>query len=96
MLITNDDRRTFRRMVIEEAVTIKLANSELQGTCKELSSTGMSIQLIEPNLKQGDQVQIFLDTQDSRFPPLDVKGVVLRINEQDGAYIVAVEFQVIK
>lgn len=96
MLITNDERRTFRRMAIETAITIRLGNDELQGTCKDLSSTGMLIKLLEANLNQGDQIQVLLDTQDYRFPPLDVEAKVLRVREQNGMYIVAVEFLAIK
>ena len=96
MLITNDERRIFRRMAIEAAVTVTLGDADLQGTCKDLSSTGMSIQLIEANLNPGDQIQVRLDTRDSRFPPLDVEAKVLRVRDQNGVYIVATEFLTIK
>ena len=96
MLIANDERRIFRRMAIEAAVTVTLGDSVLQGTCKDLSSTGMSIQLIEANLNPDDQIQVLLDTQDYRFCPLDVEAKVLRVREQDGVYIVATEFLTIK
>ena len=96
MLITNDERRIFRRMAIEAPVTITLGDSKLQGTCKDLSSTGMSIQLIKADLNPGDQIQVLLDTHDSRFPPLDVEAEVLRAQEQDGIYIVATEFLTVK
>ncbi len=96
MLIANDDRRIFRRMAIEAGVTVTKGDIELQGTCKDLSSTGMSIQLIDGVLKAGDQIDVLLDTQDSRFPPLNAEAVVLRLHEQDGIYIAAVEFTTVK
>lgn len=96
MLITNDERRVFRRMAIEATVAVTLGDTELQGICKDLSSTGMSIQLNQANLNPGDQIQVRLDTEDSRFPPLDVEAKVLRVREQDGTFIVATEFLTIK
>ena len=96
VLVTNDERRIFRRMAIEAPVTVTLGDTKLQGTCKDLSSTGMSIQLVGPNLNPGDQIQVLLATQDSRFPPLDVEAKVLRVQEQSGGYIVATEFLTMK
>ena len=96
MLVTNDEKRVFRRMAIEAAVTVNLGNTQLQGTCKDLSSTGMLIELHQANLNPGDQIQVLLATQDSRFPPLDVEAKVLRVKKEDGAYVVATEFLKVK
>lgn len=96
MLITNDERRAFRRMAIEAAVTVRLEDTELQGTCKNLSSSGMSIQLHEANLNPKDQIQVVLVTRDHFLPPLNIKAKVLRVQQQGGIYIVATEFLKIK
>lgn len=96
MLITKDDRRVFRRMSIETGVKITKGDTELLGICKDLSSTGMSIQLTEKSLKAGDQIEVLLDTDDSRFPPLNAQAVVLRLLEQDGYYLAAIEFTTVE
>jgi c-di-GMP-binding flagellar brake protein YcgR len=96
VLITNDERRVFRRMAIEAAVTITRGNTQLQGTCKDLSSTGMLLQLHEANLNPDDQIQILLSTHDSRFPPLDVEARVVRVTKEDHMFIVATEFLTVK
>ena len=96
MLITNDERRDFRRMAIEAAAKITIGNTQLQGTCKDLSSTGMLVELNEAYLNPGDRVKIVLSTHDSRFPPLDVEARIVRVNEEGGVFIVATEFLTVK
>jgi c-di-GMP-binding flagellar brake protein YcgR len=96
VLITNDERRDFRRMDIEAAATITMGNTQLQGTCKDLSSTGMLVELNEAFLNPDDIVQIVLSTHDSRFAPLDVEARIVRVNEEDGVFIVATEFVTVK
>jgi hypothetical protein len=96
VLITQDDRRAFHRMAIETGVKVTKGESELQGICKDLSSTGMSIQLTDKSLKAGDQIEVLLDTDHPSFPPLNAQAVVLRLLEQDGHYLAAIEFTTVK
>lgn len=96
MLTAKNDRRVFRRMEIEAGVKIMKGDTELQGVCKDLSSTGMSIELTQSQLKEGDQIQVMLATQDSRFPPLNADATVLRTSEQNGDFIVSVQFLTVK
>jgi len=96
VLITNEERRVFRRMAIEAAVTITLGDNQIQGTCKDLSSSGMLIQILEPSVNPDDKIRVVLTTQNSRFPPLDVEAKVLRVKNEDGAYLVATEFLSVK
>lgn len=92
MLITQDDRRDFRRMAIEADVKITKNSQNLKGICKDLSSTGMSIQLTDLSLQAEDEIEIQLDTKNSSFPPLIADAKVLRVSEVDNYYIVAIEF----
>ena len=96
MLTAKNDRRVFRRMEIEAGVKIIKGDIELQGICNDLSGTGMSIQLPRADLKAGDQIQVMLDTQDSRFPPLNADAKILRASEQNGNFTVSVEFVTVK
>ena len=92
MLIAKDDRRIFQRMAIETSVLVTKGDIKLQGICKDLSSTGMSIQLIDGTLKADDQIEILVDTHNSSFSPLNAEAIILRIQEDNGVQIVAVEF----
>ena len=96
MLITQDDRRAFRRMAIEADVKITKDSQNLKGICKDLSSTGMSIQLTDLSLQAEDEISIRLDTKNSSFPPLIADAKVLRVSEVDGCYIAAIEFTQVK
>ena len=96
MLIQNDERRAFRRMAIEAPVIITADNVEITGTCKDLSSTGMSVQLPESNLIAGMNIKLLLRTDNERFPPLDVKAKVLRVNAKGDGFLMAAEFTEVK
>lgn len=96
VLIAKDDRRIFQRMAIEADVVITKGATTLKGVCKDLSSTGMSIQLNGGVLSPGDKVEILLDTHNDSFPPLNAEADILRIQEQDEKQIIAVEFTSVK
>jgi len=95
-LLTKDERRVFHRMAIDANVQITNGDTKLQGVCKDLSSAGMSIQLTEGNVKKGDEIEVLLDTNDERFPPLHVEAEVLRLQENDGISTMAIEFTAVK
>ncbi|WP_354624438.1 PilZ domain-containing protein [Psychromonas sp. MME2] len=92
MLITHDERRVFQRMEVKANVKIIKGEMEISGLCNDLSSTGMSLQVMEPVLRAGDNIKVILDTQNSRFVPLDVEANVLRVKEEAGRFIAAIEF----
>lgn len=96
MRITDEERRVFRRIAVEAAVTVRLGDVELQGTCKNLSSSGMSIQLLEANMNPHDQIQVRLVTRNHHIPPLNIEAEVLGVQDKGGIYIVAAEFLKIK
>lgn len=95
-MLTNDERRIFHRMAIEADVQINHGATKLQGVCKDLCSAGMSIQLTEGHFKKGDEIEVFLDTNDNRFPPLHVEAEVLRLQEIEGISTMAIEFTAVK
>lgn len=88
----HQEKRDFRRMTIEAPVSITYGEHKIQGMCKDLSGTGMLIHISEPVLSAGAQIQVLLDTSDSRFPSLHAEANVVRVSEQDGEYIIATEF----
>lgn len=95
-MLTNDERRIFHRMAIEADVQITDGDTKLQGICKDLCSAGMSIQLTEGHFKKGDEIEVLLDTNDDRFPPLHVEAEVLRMQDIDGVSTMAIEFTAVK
>lgn len=96
MLITQDDRRAFRRMAVEADVKITKNDQNLNGICKDLSSTGMSVQMADLSLQADDEILIELDTKHSGFPPLIADAKVVRVLEGDACYVAAIEFIQVK
>jgi len=96
MLIHNNERRAFHRMAIEAPVIVTADDIEITGTCKDLSSTGMLVQLPESNITAGMNIKLLLTTDNQRFPPLDVKAKVLRVNAKGDSFLIAAEFTDIK
>lgn len=88
----HQEKRDFRRMTVEAPVSIKYGDRKIQGVCKDLSGTGMLIHISEPVLSAGAQIQVLLDTSDSRFPSLHAEANVVRVKEESGEYVVATEF----
>ncbi len=92
MFFAQDDKRSFKRMVLDIPVTITKDTLTVDGVCKDLSSTGMSLTFTDTNLQTGDVVHIQLATEHERFPPLDVDATLLRIDDAEQGFIAAVEF----
>ncbi len=96
MITAQNDRRAFRRMAIESPVRInKEGGSQATGVCKDLSATGMLIELAEESFDAGDSIMLSLGTGDNRVPPLNAEAKVLRISKLETAFEMAVEFIVV-
>ena len=92
MFFAQEDKRSFRRMEIDVPIVITKGSLVVKGTCKDLSSTGMSITFTDHNLQAGDEVHIKLDTDDERFPPLDADATLLRVDIEQQGLTAAVQF----
>ena len=97
MFFAQNDKRSFHRMELNLPIIISKNGQVYNGTCLDLSSTGMGIAFSTTELHSKDEVHIQLDTDDERFPPLDADAKLIRVEElEDGTFTAAVEFEALK
>ncbi|MDA7745709.1 PilZ domain-containing protein [Psychromonas sp.] len=97
MYFSKNNQRSFQRMELNLPIVISKEAQVYNGTCLDLSSTGMRIEFTTLELKTGDIIYIQLDTNDERFPPLDAEAKLIRVNtDEEGKLTAAVEFIALK
>jgi len=84
-MINYDDNRNFYRMMLNSQVTVTIiddeANSTVVATCRDLSATGMAIEMPHP-LELTTNIQVNVESANSNVPALDVSGKVVRVTEE--------------
>lgn len=93
-MVNYDDKRNFYRMMLNSEVTVTIiddeANSKTLATCRDLSATGIAIEMEHP-LDINTQVRINVDSATSAVQALDVKGKVVRVTEEsENCYLIGV------
>lgn len=91
-----DDKRNFFRMMINSACEIVVNDDEssrtLQSLCKDISATGMSLELDESSLDVGTLVNIYIASTNSQIPSLSASAKVVRCESTgENSCIVGVE-----
>jgi hypothetical protein len=89
----NEDKRRFMRMMVNANVKITLLETGLsiEGTCNDLSATGLSIEIEDP-VDMNTMVDIYIDSKSASTPPLSAHAKVVRCSqEQDGKYLMGLE-----
>jgi len=85
MVVSYDDKRNFYRMMLNSDVTVTIIddeiNSTLVATCRDLSATGMAIEMTHP-IEINTNVRVCMDSSGNTIQPLDVKGKVVRVTEE--------------
>ena len=94
MLITTNENRNFKRMLVNIPIIIEQEGRKISGKCIDLSGTGMQLHSKDETLKVGDEVFIKLATENKRFPSLDVTATIVRVTQDENGYIGAVSFPV--
>lgn len=94
-MINFDDKRGFYRMMMNSEVTVTIIddeiNSQLFATCRDLSATGMAIEMTHP-IEHGTLVKISVDSSGEAIQALDAKGKVIRVTEEGPeCYLVGIE-----
>lgn len=91
-MLTIEERRNFYRMMVDAAVTLKVANSApLSGKCLDLSATGLGV-LTSESLEMGAAVAVVLESSDRLVPPLHAQARVVRVSPQgDGSWQLGLE-----
>jgi len=92
-----DDKRDFYRMMLNSEVIVTIiddeANSQITATCRDLSATGLAIETDRP-LAIATQVKIKLDSASGQVQSLDMRGKVVRIEEEgEGCYLVGITIE---
>ena len=96
-MINFDDKRNFYRMMLNSEVVVTIiddeANSQIKATCRDLSATGMAIEVEHP-LAMSTHVKIKLDSSSEQVQSLDMRGKVVRIDEEcEGFYLVGISIE---
>ena len=67
-----DDKRNFFRMMVNSPCQLQIIDDEssrtLQAVCKDISATGMSLEVDEPSIEVGTQVSVSIDSTSSQIP----------------------------
>lgn len=84
-MINYDDNRDFYRMMINSQVTVTIIDDEVNSTitaiCRDLSATGMAIEMPHP-LEIGKAIRVHVDSASTSIAALDVKGKVVRCTQE--------------
>lgn len=92
-----EDKRDFYRMMLNSEVIVTIiddeTNSQITATCRDLSATGMAIEMEHP-LAMSTHVKIKLDSASELVQALDMRGRVVRIEEEcEGCYLVGISIE---
>ena len=81
-MINFDDNRNFYRMMLNSEVSVTIiddeANSQIKATCRDLSATGMAIEVDNP-IAMSTHVKVRLNTSSEQVQSLDMRGKVCRL-----------------
>ena len=93
-MVNYDNKRNFYRMMLNSEVTVTIiddeANSKVLATCRDLSATGIAIEMEHP-LEMNTAVRIGVQSANNAIQPLDAKGKVVRITEESAnCYLIGV------
>lgn len=92
MLKANLERRSYHRMLIDSPVQVTDKEQNITAICRDLSASGMSLDVPDSYFSLDDNVNIFLPTGDTRVPPLQAEAKVTRVENCGGNYQIGVEF----
>ncbi|ATC98478.1 MAG: PilZ domain-containing protein [Pseudoalteromonas spongiae] len=90
-----EDKRNFFRMLVNAEAQLVILDSEagrkIDGVCRDLSATGMAIEIDEP-LEVSTQVKVRIDATNNSVPALDALATVVRCSEiEDQEYLLGLE-----
>ncbi|MDE3272718.1 PilZ domain-containing protein [Pseudoalteromonas sp. SSM20] len=79
-----EDKRNFFRMLVNAEAQLVILDSEagrkIDGVCRDLSASGMSIEIDEP-LEVATEVKVRIDASNNSVPSLDALARVVRCSE---------------
>ncbi|MBV2129958.1 PilZ domain-containing protein [Arsukibacterium indicum] len=95
-MLTKGDGRHYFRMMVNADVQLQLNDPEagrmIDGICRDLSASGMSVDIDEP-LEMGTLIKVRLESNNASIPPLDATAKVVRCaQESEDGYQVGLAF----
>lgn len=96
-MINYDDKRNFYRMLLNSEVEITViddeANSKVFATCRDLSATGMAVEMEHP-LEMGTAVRLKIESSNNNVQSFNADGKVIRIVEENSdCFLVGITIQ---
>ncbi|WP_100658248.1 PilZ domain-containing protein [Alteromonas flava] len=91
-----DDKRNFFRMMVNSPCELVLDDDEssrtIQAICRDISATGMSLEVGESSIELGTSVSVSIESTSSQIPSLSAKAKVVRcVPEGESSCVVGVE-----
>jgi len=84
-MVNFDDKRNFYRMMLNSEVDVTViddeANTNILATCRDLSATGIAIEMPHP-LEMGTHVRVSVKSANNAVQALDACGRVIRVTEE--------------
>ena len=96
-----DDKRNFFRMMVNSPCQLQVTDDEssrtIQAMCRDISATGMSLEVDEPAIEVGTQISVAIESSSSQIPSLAAIANVVRCEpETDASCIIGVEITQMK
>lgn len=92
-MLAYDDKRNFYRMMVNspcEVVILDNNKSEpISAVCKDISATGMSLELEIDEIEVGTHTEITIDSNNMQIPSLVAKAKVVRCDSQSDSTCLA-------
>ncbi|MEE2001395.1 PilZ domain-containing protein [Alkalimonas sp. MEB108] len=86
-MLNQSDKRHFYRMMVNADVQLLINDPEagrtIDGICRDLSASGMSVDINEP-LEMGTLIRVRLESANNSVPPLDATAKVMRCGQESG------------
>ncbi|MDP4536792.1 PilZ domain-containing protein [Alkalimonas collagenimarina] len=85
-MLNQSDNRHFYRMMVNADVQLFINDPEagrsVDGICRDLSASGMSVDVNEP-LEIGTMIRVKLESANNSVPPLDATAKVMRCGQEN-------------
>ena len=86
-MIGYDDNRNFFRMMVNSVCELKIVDEEssrsLQAVCRDISATGMSLEIEESTVEMGTKLNVYIESTNSQIPSFTADTKVVRCDAID-------------
>jgi hypothetical protein len=84
---SQENKRKFLRMIVNSACDLKIVDDSssrnLRAVCKDISATGMSIDIEVKSVEMGTMLNVHIESPNSQFPSLTADTRVVHCKEVD-------------